>query len=95
VRSFDLSAGDSDACGCAHHGTPRCCCQYSILLVYPPSGAPVVVTAHGREFRTRLEIAADPNAAPPTWLVEQVAAILTETGLSGEPARAEAAASAA
>jgi hypothetical protein len=78
VRSFDLTGMDSGACGCPHHGTPRCTCQYSVLLVYPDAGPPAVVTAHGREGRTQLEIHIDPNAPPDAGLVNRIRAALLE-----------------
>jgi hypothetical protein len=81
-RSFDLPGADSDACGCPHHGTPLCTCQYSVLLVYPAVGAPAVVTAHGRETRTRLEVVIDPNCTPDPELVEQIRQTLAQTSLS-------------
>jgi hypothetical protein len=85
-RSFDLPGADSDACGCRYHGTPLCTCQYSVLLVYPAAGAPAVVTAHGRESRTRLEIVVDPNSAPDSELVEQIRQTLAGISQSLRPA---------
>jgi len=84
VRSFDLMGSDSDACDCPHHGTPRCSCQYSVLLVYSEAGPPVPVTAHSREARTRFEIAADPNVRPEADLVDQIMAILLETAVHSD-----------
>ena len=81
VRSFDLLGLDSDACDCPHHGTPRCTCQYSILLVYSEAGPPVPVIAHSREARTRFEIAADPNVPADADLVARIMAILLETSV--------------
>lgn len=58
VRSFDLSSAldpDDPACSCPHHGTERCTCRYTVLLVYAPDdGAmpgdtyPCTVTVHAR-----------------------------------------------
>lgn len=84
-RSFDLSGADSDACGCPHHGTPRCTCQYSVLLVYQAAGAPAVVTAHGREARTSFEIIVDPNSPPDSELIEQIRQTLALTSQSLQP----------
>lgn len=82
VRSFDLAAGQSDACGCPDHGTARCTCQYSVLLVYPPIGAPAVITVHGRASRTRLEIVVDPNSPPDADLAERIQRVLSEASLA-------------
>jgi hypothetical protein len=59
VRSFDLAGTldpDDPACSCPHHGTERCTCRYTILLVYRPtreSGsmdfAPHSIAIHGRD----------------------------------------------
>jgi len=76
VRSFDLLGPGSDACRCPKHGTPRCSCQYSVLLVYPIAGPPAAVTAHAYDGRTRLEIALDPNAPPDAGLVGRILASL-------------------
>ena len=81
-RSFDLLGSDSDACDCPHHGTLRCTCQYSVLLVYWEAGPPVPVTAHSRDSRTRFDIAADPNAPLEADLVDRIMAILLETSVS-------------
>jgi len=87
VRSFNLLGSDSDACDCPHHGTPRCTCQYSVLLVYLEAGPPVPVAAHSRQSRTRFEIAANPNVPPEADVVDRIMAILLETSvLSGRPA---------
>lgn len=74
VRSFDLQRARSadDTCPCPNHGTERCDCSYMVLLVYPPSGPPAVVTAHSCSDHTILEIALDPNALPDRHLVEQI-----------------------
>ncbi len=84
VRSFDLTGLDSDACGCPHHGTPSCTCQYSVLLVYADTGPPAVVTAHARQGQTQLEIHIDPNAPPDAGLVNRIWAALVEA--SGQTA---------
>jgi hypothetical protein len=59
VRSFDLAGTldpDDPACSCPHHGTERCTCHYTVLLVYPPpreSGpvdfAPHSIAIHARD----------------------------------------------
>ena len=78
VRSFDLPEPGSDACGCPHHGTPRCTCQYSVLLVYPAVGPPAAVTAHACNGRARLEIILDPNAPADPGLVGRILGSLVE-----------------
>ncbi len=62
VRSFDLSSAldpDDSACSCPHHGTERCTCRYTVLLVYPThndtmSGEvyPCTITVHTRDAET-------------------------------------------
>jgi hypothetical protein len=81
VRSFDLLGSESDACSCRYHGTPRCTCQYSVLLVYPAAGPPAVVTVHGHESHTRLEIVLDANSPPNAELIDQILETLAETSM--------------
>lgn len=58
VRSFDLQnalAQHAQGCGCPHHGTPQCTCQYVVLLAYAPdrsAAAPRVLTVHTYEHTT-------------------------------------------
>jgi hypothetical protein len=87
-RSFDLLGSDSDACDCPHHGTARCTCQYSVLLVYSEAGPPVPVTVHSRDSRTRFDIAADPNVPLEADLVDRIMAILLETSVESRGIRA-------
>jgi len=82
VRSFDLLGSESDACSCPYHGTPRCTCQYSVLLVYPAAGPPAVVTVHGHESHTRLEIVVDANSPPNADLIDKVLETLAETSVA-------------
>lgn len=86
VRSFDLIRPGSEACRCTHHGTPGCTCQYSVLLVYPPSGPPAAITLHAHKGRARLEVVLDPNALPESGLVSRIVASLA--GAGGTPAGA-------
>jgi hypothetical protein len=81
VRSFDLLGSESDACSCRYHGTPRCTCQYSVLLVYPAAGPPAVLTVHGHESHTRLEIVLDANSPPNAELIDQILESLAETSM--------------
>ena len=81
VRSFDLLGSESDACSCRYHGTPRCTCQYSVLLVYPAVGPPAVVTVHGHESHARIEVVLDANSPPNAELIDQILATLSETSM--------------
>lgn len=71
VRSFDLASAldpDDPACSCPHHGTDRCTCRYTVLLVYgpvvgetppeigPASIAPRSVTIHARDAETHISL---------------------------------------
>jgi hypothetical protein len=58
LRSFDLqnALAAVPECDCPHHGTSRCTCQYTILLVYGPGPAPIAVAVHGRDEQTWLAI---------------------------------------
>jgi hypothetical protein len=55
-RSFDLQAALTylPNCGCPHHGTAPCDCQYVVLLVYDAAALPTQIVAHGRDERTWL-----------------------------------------
>jgi len=62
VRSFDLSSAldvADPACSCPHHGTERCTCRYTVLLVYSAQNAgtcPCAITVHTREAETYLAV---------------------------------------
>ena len=64
-RSFDLRTALAALpnCGCPHHGTERCTCQYAVLLVYGDAPSPALVAAHGRDGWTRL---AEPQVEAPS-----------------------------
>jgi hypothetical protein len=64
MRSFDLRSAVTShhECACPHHGTEQCTCQYVVLLAYAASAAPVVITAHGRDAVTEVQVVEDPNA---------------------------------
>jgi len=55
VRSFDLQDAIThhvEGCGCPHHGTTPCACQYVVLLAYPPGRLPApprVLTIHANQ----------------------------------------------
>lgn len=57
-RSFDLrnALATLPDCGCPHHGTSQCTCQYAVLLVYGAGSAPVLIVVHGRDTWTWLTI---------------------------------------
>ncbi len=54
IRSFDLQSARSAQgdCTCPHHGTAQCTCQFVVLLVYGPTGAPITLVAHGQDDYT-------------------------------------------
>lgn len=58
LRSFDLQSAlaSEPECGCPHHGTSRCTCQYTILLVYGPGRSPTPLALHGRDAETWLTV---------------------------------------
>ena len=72
LRSFDLAVAGSEKCACQDHGTRRCTCQYTVLLVYPASGPPAAVASHALGGRARLEVVLDPNAAADAGLVKRI-----------------------
>jgi len=58
IRSFDLASAldaDDPACSCPHHGTDRCTCRYTVLLVYTVENgdtAPHAITVHTQNAET-------------------------------------------
>ena len=92
VRSFDLRSALAThaGCECPHHGSEQCTCQFLVLLVYGPAGAPVVVSAHSRDGQAELQIVQDANTYPDAGLADQVMSALVEAALSvqGDPNRA-------
>ena len=91
VRSFDLrtAQGAQGDCTCPYHGTTECTCQYVVLLVYSPSGAPAVLTFHGRDGQTQVQIVRDAYNRPEADLVEQILAALLEAILKLHAAPAQ------
>ena len=57
-RSFDLRSALAvmPDCGCPHHGTDQCSCQYAVLLVYGDAPSPAQVVAHGCDGKTSLSV---------------------------------------
>ncbi|MFQ5858800.1 MAG: hypothetical protein ACE5LU_24640 [Anaerolineae bacterium] len=58
VRSFDLAGTldpDDPVCSCPHHGTERCTCRYTVLLVYAPTrdSLPVDIAPHSIAVHVR------------------------------------------
>ena len=92
VRSFDLRSALAThaGCECPHHGSEQCTCQFLVLLIYGPAGAPVVVSAHSRDGQAEVQIVQDANAYPDARLAEQVMSSLIEAelGVQGDPIRA-------
>lgn len=67
IRSFDLRSAldpNDPACSCPHHGTERCTCRYTVLLVYAMrDGAvaddlyPCTITIHARDAEAFISLA--------------------------------------
>jgi hypothetical protein len=90
LRSFDLRSAAAqwntvghDDCLCPHHGTEQCTCQYSVLLVYGEQGGPTIVTVHGRDTQTEVQVQPEAEAAPETGTIDQVALAVCEAALAG------------
>ena len=81
-RSFDwCSALAPDGeCECPQHGTTRCTCQFTVLLVYGCAPQPVTLTIHCRNQRTLAQIVQDATAQPDPALAQHVRTVLVETG---------------
>ena len=78
-RSFDLRsalAATPSACGCPHHGTAACDCQYAVLLVYPGQGTPITLVVHGRDGRSWLLFAEHPGYQPNPALHQALLSVL-------------------
>lgn len=84
LRSFDLRSAVTGhhACPCPHHGTDQCTCQYVVLLAYGLTGAPIVVTAHGRDAVTEVAIVEDANAPSDPAATGLARAALEEAALT-------------
>ncbi len=80
LRSFDLRTAQAmhSGCTCPYHGTEHCTCQYVVLLVYGASGSPAVLTFHGRDGQTNVQIVRDAYNQPEVGLVERILAALLE-----------------
>ncbi len=94
-RSFNLQSalGAHNGCNCPHHGTARCNCQFTVLLVYrarPASQAPrvgeaaepLVLTTHSRDNQTEARIVHDATITPDPRLAEVVMTALVEAALT-------------
>lgn len=78
-RSFDLRSAlvALPDCGCPHHATDQCNCQYAVLWVYGNAPSPAQVVAHGRDGQTWLSVLeADPSSAA---LQRRIMEILAKT----------------
>lgn len=79
-RSFDLRSALETAlpdCGCPHHGTAACDCQYAVLLVYAERGTPTTLVVHGRDGRFWLVFAEHPTYRPNPALQQELRAALS------------------
>ncbi|MEW5957029.1 MAG: hypothetical protein AB1801_04850 [Chloroflexota bacterium] len=61
ILTFDFQHARSPhvSCGCPHHGTEACNCQYAVLLVYNPQHGYEVyrtLTIHGRDEQVWLSL---------------------------------------
>ena len=61
IITFDLqlARAGQESCGCPHHGTENCTCQYAVLLVYDPAqgdGVYRTITIHGRDEQVWLSL---------------------------------------
>ncbi len=77
--SFDLrNALDAlPDCGCPHHGTDQCTCQFTVLLVYGNAPSPAQVVVHGRDGQTWLSVPVTDDRS--TTLPKRILEILTTT----------------
>lgn len=91
VRSFDFrsAVASHHQCACPHHGTAQCTCQYVVLLAYRVAGAPVVITAHGRDVSAELQIVDDPNAPADPAASSLALTALAEAALTPHVGQAE------
>ncbi len=78
-RSFDLRSALNalPECGCPHHGTSQCTCQYAVLLVYGDALLPMELVTHGRDGWTWIVVPQADDAITP--IRERVLALLWET----------------
>ncbi len=68
ILTFDFQHARSPhvSCGCPHHGTEACNCQYAVLLVYDPQYGYEVyrtITIHGRDEQVWLSLLKKPASA--------------------------------
>jgi hypothetical protein len=78
-RSFDLRSvleATLPDCGCPHHGTAACDCQYAVLLVYAEHGTPTTLVVHGRDGRFWLLFAEHPTYRPNPMLQQELLSVL-------------------
>jgi hypothetical protein len=71
-RSFELPGGVPAELPSAEGGIKPCACQYTVLLVYPPSGPPAAVTSQAHGMHARLEVILDPNSDSDLALVHRI-----------------------
>ena len=82
-RSFDLRSALAQVptCTCPHHGTARCDCEYSVLLVYGPASTPVSLIVHGHDRRCWITLADDPNGQIVPGLAARIVQVLAAARL--------------
>lgn len=103
ILTFDFQHARSPhvSCGCPHHGTEACNCQYAVLQVYDPQHGYEVyrtITIHGRDEQVWLSLLkkpASPRQIVPAHkalesklleiLFSLAAPIQTEAAEAGEP----------
>jgi len=103
ILTFDFQHARSPhvGCGCPHHGTEACNCQYAVLLVYDRQHGYEVyrtITIHGRDEQVWLSLLKRPVSAKQTMpahealetklleiLFRLAAPIQTEEAEAGEP----------
>ena len=84
MRSFDLRSALSGqpGCECAQHGTAKCHCQYTVLLVYGEAGTPATLTLHSHDRQTYARIIRDSATTPDPRLAEQIITALVEVAFT-------------
>ncbi len=85
VRSFDLrSAATLTAdCGCPHHGTSRCDCQYMVFLVYGEQQSLATLAVHGHNGGSWVELADRPAEHRNAELEQAILQALVPAGNDG------------
>jgi hypothetical protein len=92
-QSFDLRSALTlvPNCPCPHHGTARCDCQYTVLLIYGQALTPASLIVHGHDHQCWIALADDPNGRDAKGLATDIlhtlaVAHLITTDQAGEAA---------